>query len=277
MIVSTIMGLLLVLQLHLMSDYYTPKRKDSWNYGGKQWKLSRSKIDLFKECPRCFYIDNKLGTKRPPGYPFALNSAVDHLLKQEFDIHRAKGEQHPLQKQYGVDAKPVAHKDLDTWRENFKGVQYTHPETGMRVTGAIDDLWQNAEGEYIVVDYKATSKDGEITKLDKSWHDGYKRQMEVYQWLLRQNGYPVSNTGYFVYCNGKKDRKAFDGKLDFDITLIAYEGDDSWVEGTLSEIKKTLDSEEVPEAGPECDYCPYRETVGRSLHERAGLKTTKRK
>jgi hypothetical protein len=68
-----------------MSDYYNPKRGDNYNYGGKNWKLSRSKIDLFLECPRCFYLDNKLGLKRPPGYPFALNSAVDLLLKKEFD------------------------------------------------------------------------------------------------------------------------------------------------------------------------------------------------
>jgi len=250
-----------------MSEYYNPKRKASWNYGGSSWKLSRSKIDLFKECPRCFYIDNKLGTKRPPGYPFNLNTAVDHLLKQEFDIHRAKGEQHPLQKKYGVDAKPVAHKDLNIWRENFKGVQYKHEPTGFMVTGAIDDLWENSKGEYIVVDYKATSKDGDIVELDQDWHDGYKRQMEVYQWLLRKNGYPVSDTGYFVYANGKKDRKAFDAKLEFDVTLIAHEGNDDWVEGILKEIKDVLDSSEIPEAGSECDYCPYRETAGKLLKD----------
>ncbi|MEY2702863.1 MAG: hypothetical protein RLY43_1501, partial [Bacteroidota bacterium] len=30
-------------------------RDSRWNYGGSNWKLSRSKIDLFIECPRCFY------------------------------------------------------------------------------------------------------------------------------------------------------------------------------------------------------------------------------
>ena len=53
-----------------MSEYYNPNRMESWNYGGKNWKLSRSKIDLFSSCPRCFYIDNKLGVKRVPGFPF---------------------------------------------------------------------------------------------------------------------------------------------------------------------------------------------------------------
>ena len=83
-----------------MSNFYNPHRGKDWNYGGSKWRLSRSKIDLFLECPRCFYFDNKLGTKRPPGYPFNLNTAVDTLLKQEFDAHRAKGTKHPLQKTY---------------------------------------------------------------------------------------------------------------------------------------------------------------------------------
>lgn len=240
-----------------MSEYYNPNRIDSWNYGGKNWKLSRSKIDLFLECPRCFYLDNKLGVKRVPGFPFALNSAVDHLLKQEFDSHRIKEEQHPLQKEYDIDARPVAHEELDIWRENFKGVRFLHEPTDLLVTGAIDDLWINSSGEYIVVDYKATAKDEAVKELDKEWQDGYKRQMEVYQWLLRQNGLKVSDTGYFVYCTGKMDRNAFDKRIDFDVNLIAYTGSDSWVEKTLFEIKDCLEQNEIPQSGKNCDHCAY--------------------
>jgi len=129
------------------------------------------------------------------------------------------------------------------------------------ITGAIDDLWQNSKGEYIVVDYKATAKAEEITKLDKDWHKGYKRQMEIYQWLLRRNGYEVSDTGYFVYCNGKADRESFDGKLEFDVTLISYKGDSSWVEKTILDIHKCLNDGKIPEAGSDCDYCGYINSV----------------
>jgi hypothetical protein len=240
-----------------MSEYYKPNRGEAWNYGGKQWKLSRSKIDLFLECPRCFYMDNKLGVKRVPGYPFSLNSAVDHLLKLEFDIHRAKDQQHPLQKEYGIDAKPVAHEELNKWRHNFTGIQYFHEPTGLLVTGAIDDLWINSNNEYIVVDYKATAKDEAVKVLDKEWQDGYKRQMEVYQWLLRQNNLKVSDTGYFVYCTGIMDKEAFNKRIDFDINLIAYKGNDSWVEKTLFKIKECLESNTIPETGDSCDWCSY--------------------
>jgi len=156
-----------------MSQYYKPNRKPEWNYGGNKWRLSRSKIDLFLECPRCFYLDNKLGTARPPGYPFSLNSAVDKLLKKEFDAHRAKKIPHPLMTQYGIDAVPFQHAKMDIWRENFKGVDFFYKLCDFSVSGAIDDAWVNPKGELHVVDYKATSKDGEVT-LDAEWQEGYK-------------------------------------------------------------------------------------------------------
>ena len=246
-----------------MSKYYNAHRT-RYLYSRddtKPYKLSRSKIDLFVGCPRCFYIDRKLGVKRPPGFPFTLNSAVDTLLKQEFDVHRVNGTRHPLMEKYDIDALPIPHDDLDKWRQNFTGIQYLHEPTNLLITGAIDDLWQNPGKEYIVVEYKATAKAEKITALDQDWHDGYKRQMEVYQWLLRQNGYKVSDTGYFVYCNGKADKKAFDARLEFDVTLISYTGSDQWVEEKVLEIHKCLNGDIIPEASNECDYCAYVNAV----------------
>lgn len=245
-----------------MSQYYNAKRtKNLYNPTSKEaFKLSRSKIDLFIECPRCFYIDRRLGIGRPPGYPFSLNSAVDTLLKKEFDIHRAAQSTHPLMAAYGVDAVPFKNEMMDEWRENFKGVQFLHEPTNLIITGAVDDVWINPQNELIVVDYKATAVNKEVT-LEDEWKDGYKRQMEVYQWLLRQNGFKVTNTGYFVYANGSTTNEAFDGKLEFDVTLLPYEGDDDWVEPTIKDIHKCLNSDKVPEAGEDCDYCAYIKAI----------------
>jgi hypothetical protein len=250
-----------------VSLFYKPNRKPDWNYGGPKWRLSRSKIALFMECPRCFYIDNVLGVARPPGFPFNLNSAVDALLKKEFDALRKTGDKHAICDQYGVDAIPYAHPMLDVWRENFKGVEHRHAATGFTVAGAVDDIWVNPAGELIVVDYKSTSKDKKIERLDEEWHDGYKRQMEIYQWLLRQNGFKVSDTGYWVYANASKDLPAFDAKLEFEVTLIAHQGNTDWVEPTLFELKECADSPEIPQAGADCDYCRYREAAGKALIE----------
>lgn len=251
-----------------MSEYYNSKRTRNIYVpnASEPFRLSRSKIDLFIECPRCFYLDRRLGVSRPPGFPFSLNSAVDHLLKKEFDTHRVNKTPHPLMTTYGVNAIPFPHPNLDIWRENFKGLETLHPDTNFIITGAVDDIWQDPDGKLIIVDYKATSKDSEVS-LDADWQDGYKRQMEVYQWLLRRNGFEVSDTGYFVYANGKKDREAFDGKLEFDVKIIPYTGNDRWIDDTLLEAKETLDTDTIPEAGSACDYCSYRDSAGKTLRD----------
>ena len=223
----------------------------------KPFRISRSKIDLFLQCPRCFYLDRRLGIKRPPGYPFTLNNAVDELLKKEFDIYREKQEIHPLCTKNEIDAIPFKHKDLDSWRDSLhKGLEYVMPETNLEITGGIDDVWINPEGELIVVDYKATSKKGQVS-LDADWQIGYKRQVEVYQWLFRQNDFKVSNTAYFVYCNARKDVDRFDGKLEFDISIIPYEGDDSWIDEVIMNIYNCLQAEAVPKPDQKCNYCKY--------------------
>ena len=245
--------------VNLANPYrYTRRTRGLFDPQSRQpFRLSRSRLENFIRCRRCFYLDNRLGIPQPAGYPFTLNSAVDHLLKKEFDIHRLRGTSHPLMKAYNVDAVPYNHPDLDAWRENFTGVQYLHPETNFLITGAVDDVWINAKKELLVVDYKSTAKDGEVN-IDADWQDGYKRQMEIYQWLLRRNNFPVSATGYFVYANGQKDRKAFDAKLEFDVHLFAYTGDDSWVEDAICQARKNLEKKTLPEASPDCDYCAYR-------------------
>lgn len=245
---------------------YNPNRNSDWNYGGSKWRLSRSKIDLFVECPRCFYIDNKLGTSRPRGPSFTLNIAVDELFKKEFDIHRKAGTAHPLMEQNNVMAIPFAHKNMDMWRDNFVGVDHVHAGTGLTVSGAVDDIWITPQGALIVVDYKATSKDGKIESLaDSAWEDQYKRQIGVYQWLLEKNGFSVSNVGYFVYANADASKDMFDNTLHFETTLIPCEGDTSWIEPTLTKIKTCLDADSFPASGEGCEFCQYREACGKKL------------
>lgn len=252
-------------------------KKKSWrgpfdSTSKEPYKVSRSKIDLFTECQRCAYLDMKLGVKRPSMPAFTLNNAVDELLKREFDTHRARASQHPLLERYGLNAVPLADERMEEWRDALRrGISYLHIPTNILVRGGIDDVWVNPAGEFIIVDYKATSKKvGPTTEDDL--YDSYKRQMEIYQWLFRQNGFKVSPTGYFVYVNGKSDAKAFDGKLEFDLELIAYTGSDTWVEPAMYDLKKMLVSEEIPPVGTSfgggpCEYCSYRESAGKTLLE----------
>ena len=143
------------------------------------------------------------------------------------------------------------------WRMNQRGIQYLHGPTNFCITGAVDDVWINLEdGELIIVDYKATSSREEIT-LEAEYRQSYKRQMEIYQWLFRKNGFRVSQTGYFVYCNGDAEKEDFQGNLEFKMTLLPYEGDDSWIEGTLLDIRSCLEGNSLPNLSDNCSYCQY--------------------
>lgn len=226
------------------------------------YKLSRSKIELFMQCPRCFWLDARLKIKRPDSPPFNINKAIDELFKREFDGYRTKGEPHPIMVENNVAAVPFMHEKLDDWRENFVGVQYVHEPTNLLLFGAVDDLWVTEDGQVIVVDYKATAKDKEVS-ISAGWQISYKRQMEIYQWLLRQNGFNVQPTGYFVYTNGRFDIDidGFFNKLDFKTKLIPYTGDDSWVEPIVYKMKACMDGE-MPQMGDSimggpCDFCTY--------------------
>lgn len=241
------------------------------------FKVSRSKIELYKQCPRCFWLDVRLKVKRPEGPPFNINKAIDELLKKEFDVYRSKGEPHPIMTEYEVAAIPFSHESLDTWRETFVGVTHVHKPTNLHVFGAVDDLWVNDSGEVIVVDYKATAKDREVS-IDAAWQISYKRQMEVYQWLLRQNGLNVSATGYFVYCNGRLDMDGFNNRVEFKSKVIPYTGNSDWVEQTLLEMKAVMDGD-MPAVGKaamggECDFCAYaRERTRLTLQALQAQKT----
>ncbi len=242
-----------------MGDRYRGKRSGNIypGKGDRPFRLSRSKIDLFLNCPRCFYIDRRLGLAQPPGYPFNLNNAVDELLKREFDRYREEQAPHPLMKEHGIDAVPFQHERLDDWRNSLhKGIQFHHEDTNLLITGGIDDVWVNPEGELLIVDYKATSKNGAVS-IDAPWQIAYKRQMEIYQWLLRRNGFAVNATGYFVYCNGRRTTPSFDNRLEFDVAILPYTGTTDWVDPAIRRIYECLQGDEIPERADGCDYCVY--------------------
>src|SRR3989338_5641320 len=208
-------------------------RSPAYQPGQKEvYKLSRSKIELYTQCPRCFWLEARSKIKRPSSPPFQINKAIDELLKKEFD----------------------------KWRHNLTGFGVLHEPTNLFIFGAVDDIWVNDKDELIVVDYKATSKNAEIT-LDADWQIMYKRQMEIYQWLLRANGFKVSNMGYFVYTNARLDLDGFYDKLEFRTKVIGYTGHDKWVEPTIGKMKKCLEGD-IPAVGTAamggiCEFCTY--------------------
>ena len=221
-------------------------------------KFSRSTVEKSLSCPLCCIYDHRHKC-RPFSLPFTLNSAVDNLCKNEFDHYRAKQEPHPLFVEHGIDAVPFQHEKIDEWRTNFTGIRHIDEVAGYNFGGAVDDVWQKPNGDLIVADVKATSKKAfswdEIK--DYPYAQGYKRQLEMYQWLFRKNGFSVANEAYLVYFNGLKNEAMFNQELKFELHVVKLECNADWVEEAVLNTKTLLETPGLPAPGADCDHCKY--------------------
>lgn len=225
----------------------------------KPIRLSRSSIDLFLECPCCFYRKFIHKISRPDKARYSLNLEIDKLLKQEFDHYRRLQSQHPLQIEYQLPHFPAQNNNLDTWRHNFTGVQ--HHDQEFLLFGSIDDLWFNPKkGEYSVVDYKATSSQypPSQTRLES-----YSRQLSFYSWLLSCNGLQMSDQNYILLFNAynSDENLHLDHSLQLSSSLIRINNDGSWIEEVLDNIRSCLASVSAPEPYEDCIYCQYLQKV----------------
>jgi hypothetical protein len=150
---------------------------------------------------------------------------------------------------------PFAHRQLDQWRTNFKGLRWRDEQTGWTMCGAIDDLWKSPGGALIVADYKATAR-AEAPTTDRLY-PSYRRQMDMYQFLVRRQGFEVSDRGWFVYTNGDGRAGDFGDKLCFTTTMVHYDGSDAWVLDAFRRAVATVEGGIVPSPGHDCEYCSY--------------------
>ena len=228
----------------------------------KPFKVSRSKLSDYLTCKRCFYLDRVKGLKYLDSIPFTLNNAVDELCKKEFDYHREKQTPHPVMIENKINAVPFKHPDMEKWQNSLsQGVEYIHPNLNLKLAGGIDDVWLNLDTQkLIVVDYKAQSKKEEKKisgYLDDVYHEGYKFQLDFYKYLFEKNGFKVQETGYFVVYNATLERESFNNKLNFSCNLIAYKTDSSHIEKKIINMKKTMDSSNIPPITEHCQNCNY--------------------
>ena len=222
-------------------------------------KLSRSTVEKYISCPRCCVLEKKYQIK-PPSLPFTLNIAVDNLCKKEFDYYRKMQQPHPLILKNNINAIPFQHEKLDDWRSNFRGIRYKSREHGYDFGGAVDDIWQKSDGDLIIVDVKATARnnfDWIETCKKYEYPKAYKRQLEMYQWLFKKNGFKVAKEAYLLYFNGKKNEEFFNNQIKFEAHLIKLDCSSSWVEGKVIETVNLLRSDSFPKPSLKCENCNY--------------------
>jgi hypothetical protein len=231
------------------------------------YELSRSRIENFVRCPACFYMQQveKISFPSIPG--FLLNEATDVLLKTYFDKFRSRQEcPDYLRNQGYYHLIPFQHTDFELWTQSLhfgaSGRMHTNVEEhNLKVGGGLDDVWYNTDsGKLHIVDYKSTSKKTDGPELlDGFFAQAYKRQMDFYVWVMRRMGFDVCDTGYFLYVNGDRDTDVDfldgeHGKMMFKVSLLPYDVNTDWIEGTLAEIKRTLHLPTRPNHAKACEY-----------------------
>lgn len=247
----------------------------------KPQMMSRSRIDLFFDCQRCFYIRQRGGLKLPEGFSPKLNIALDILLKREFDFFRELGLAHPIMLRHGLNGVPLKSPHMTKWRDAFRGgLKAVHGPTNLLVTAAPDDIWI-IDGKAAIVDYKSTFTE-HVLNLEDEWKKIYKRQVELNAWLLAQDsdfsplGIPTGEAAYFVYANARVKNPLFLQQLPFETEVFSHQLDFSWIEPTLEKIKEVLESDTPPRVNECCEECSRREGYREFLQENAVNAAAKR-
>jgi len=247
-----------------MAYSYNPIVGENWRYNpDKIFKISRSKIELFFNCPTCFYKDAKIGLRKPPMPKWNINIAVDDLLKKEMDYCRSQDRPHGIFKENGLNIKPFIHEDIEKWQHTFTGIQYNDEKHNFLIYGGVDDIMIDEDDKLVVVDFKATAKKADILSSADVYDNGksYKRQLEIYSWLLQKNNFDVSNTGYLMYYNGDASKPHLGKEMHFRRTLVPFELDTSWIDPMVDDIYNCLQKDEIPYGNDNCEECIYLKTV----------------
>lgn len=219
-------------------------------------QLSPNSLNLFLECPHCFWLEKKQRIKRPQPFPYALNMAVDVLLKKEFDEYRAKNELHPLLIANRISAKLFPNQALlNQWRSNFTGIRYYDSDLDATLFGAVDDVLEFEGGKLAPLDYKSTGS--AVPKI----YDRFQLQMDVYTFLLEKNGFSTPGKGYLAFYVVDK-KNGFEDRLPFRKELHEIDTDSSYVYNLFKEAVRVLKRKTPPPHSRDCDFGRWLEEAG---------------
>ncbi len=210
------------------------------------YKLSPSALGLIKECPRCFWLTHHKIWKRPQGIFPSLPSGMDKILKVHFDKFMKKNILPPEIAESGdcKDCKLFDDEEkLKIWQSNFKGVSFTD-EKGNNLHGAVDNLLVKGK-KIIVLDYKTR---GYPLKEDTAAH--YQHQIDIYNFLLRKNGYETEDYAFLLFYIPKEVLSG--GEVIFDTELVKMKVDVKAAEKMWKDALKLLDSD-CPK--DRCEWC----------------------
>ena len=215
------------------------------------YSLSPSSLSLLKECPRCFWLRFNKGIKRPDTIFPTLPNGMDRVLKAHFDSCRDNGTlPAELQQLEGI----TLFRDqalLDTWRNYRKGLRWTDA-SGNTIRGAVDNLLQKGS-RLIVLDYKTRG-----FPLKDDTHTYSQNQLNIYNFLLRKNGYDTEDYSYLIFYHPKRVSAAGDVVFHRDLVKVPVSIGDAarLIAGALDTLASPM-----PESDPACGFCRWADAA----------------
>ncbi len=177
---------------------------------------------------------------------------MDKVLKEHFDRFMKKGELPPELQELNGTVKLFDDEELlKVWRSNFKGIQWTDKK-GNRIHGAIDNILQKGK-KLIVLDYKTRG-----FPLKEDTHVHYQDQMDIYNFLLRKNGYETEDYTYllFYHPHGVEEN----GHVCFNTDLVKIKVEIKNAEKIFKNVVEVLESD-IPAPSDECGFCKWTEST----------------
>jgi hypothetical protein len=218
----------------------------------KNIQLSPSALSLYKECTKCFWLHRVKGIYRPKP-SFALQNVFDEIIKEYFDMFRKAGKMPPEIKNK-VQGQLMPDIDLlNKWRNALNpALRYVHPKyDNFSLAGGIDDcLYDEDKKVYIPIDFKTTGSDN----YDKNSIKYYQHQLDIYSFLLKQNGYPTNDKAYLIYYKPKT--VLGEGVVKFKIIVKEMQTSDERALGLFEEGIKALQGP-MPDSHKWCDFCKW--------------------
>ncbi len=212
--------------------------------------LSPSKLNLFQDCPFCFWLQEIKGIYRPEGPKSTLPSGMDLLIKKYFDKYRFLNKL-PPEIEGNVQGGLISdQKILNQWRSTYKNSQpqYFDQEFNAVLFGALDECLVDGD-YYIPVDYKTR---GFNLKEDSLSY--YQTQLDCYTLLLEANGYKHLSFGYLIYYIPETVKE--NGLVKFKIEVYKIETDPKRAIEIFRQAVKLL-RQPAPKPNSSCQFCSW--------------------
>jgi hypothetical protein len=203
--------------------------------------LSNSTLSLFRECPRCFWLQMNKKVARPRGIFPSLPGGMDLIIKEYYNRYR-----------YGDQLPPlIAGKVEGMLADISLNLKWLDEKEGLRITGKLDDCIELDDGSLVPLDHKTR---GSLPKDQGYSQNYYQTQMDTYTLLLQKSGYQTKNEAYIIYyspCPGELHQG-----VPFQVEVHRMNTYPEMALQLYQQAKLCLEGE-IPDSDVECEFCAW--------------------